>query len=222
MPSAAFENWWTEFQRTPDALANPHEAARRIGRHLRSVAAAEQRAFIDDLLEILLQREYRYGVALFMLEQVTDPHALLMLSQRLRPLPELRTEDQEGHLADLVRILASTDDPELMPAVQTYLVDRPIGPHWSSVPWALWPHRKDLFGQAWARFFRHQHPSIAEGTLVIRSFLSEPDAIQVVHQVLLESSPDRWDALRDALLRQVGSVRWLDADQRAALDRSLA
>lgn len=221
MPSAVFENWWAEFQRRAQALADPQHAARHIGQHLRSLPAAQQAAFIADLLQVLLQRQHRYGVALFMLEQITDPAALETLARRLQPLPSLQSEDEEGHLADLIRILAAADDPGLMAPVETYLVERPIGPHWSSVPWALWPHRKRLFAAAWSRFFTHRHPSVAETTLVIRSFLSEPEAIQLVRRGLVESAPERWDALREALLRQAGSVSWLDAEQRAALDRSL-
>jgi len=221
MPSAVFENWWAEFQRKPGVLADPQRAARRIGRHLRSLEPAPQAEFLDDLLQVLLQRQHRYGVALFMLEQVTDTQALFTLAERLEPLPPLQSEDEEGHLADLIRILAATDEAALMPAVERYLVDRRIGPYWSTVPWAVWPHHKALFGKAWARFFAHMHPSVVEATLVIRSFLSEPEAIQIVHRELVELAPARWDALRDALLRQAGSVRWLDADQRAALDRSL-
>jgi hypothetical protein len=221
VPSVAFENWWSEFQRAPDALAKPHAAARRIGRYLRSLDPTVQLDFIDDLLQALLQRQHRYGVSLFMLEQITDPKALSILADRLDPLPDLQSEDEEGHLADLIRILATVDDSQVLPVVRTYLVERAIGPHWSSVPWAVWPHHKELFGQAWARFYRHQPPSIAEGTLVIRSFLSEPDAIHVVRKALVESSPRRWDDLRGALLRQAGSVRWMDDGQRAALDRSL-
>lgn len=216
-----FESWWTEFCREGDALSDPHEAARHIGRHLRSLPPDEQPAFVDELFEALLQQEHRYGVALYMLEQVTDPNALVTLARRLQPLPSLRSEDEEGHLADLIRILAVAGEPEMMDVVRSYVLKRPIGPHWSSVPWALWPYRRDLFGAAWTRFFRERPRSASESTLLIRSFLTEPDAIGDVRRGLAETAPEAWDALRAALLRQAGTVRWLDAAQREALERSL-
>ena len=90
------------------------------------------------------------------------------------PFPELQSDDEEAHLADLIRILAAAGDPALLPAVESYLKDRDVGPHWSTVPWALWPNHGDLFAVAWERFFLGQQVEEWQNTLVVRSFLAEP------------------------------------------------
>ena len=116
-------------------------------------------------------------------------------------------------------MVAAAGDDRLLPVVEEYLLARSIGPHWSSVPWALWPGRRELFVLAWRRFFVEREPTEWAGTLLVRSFLAEPEAIAEIRVALSAGADDRWNALREALLRQVGEVTWLSPDQRAALDR---
>ena len=62
-------------------------------------------------------------------------------------------------------------------------------------------------------------PADWKGTLIIRSLLTEPEAILVVREALAVDSHEHWDALREALIRQAGQIAWLSPDQREALDR---
>lgn len=223
MATAEFENWWAEVQRQPGGLRGTAalETARHLSRRLRAANAADQTEFLDQLLLVLLQRHRAFGVALFMLENLTDPAALDLIVRHLRPLPPPQSDDEEAHLADLVRVLAAADDDALMPVVEDYLLRREIVPVWSTVPWALWPHRKELFGQAWTRFFRECDPAEWVNTLVIRSFLCEPEAIDAVRHPLEREHDERWPVLRGALLRQAGLASWLTAEQRADLEKNL-
>jgi hypothetical protein len=202
-------------------LRDAHEAARRLGRELRGLEASKRPAFLDQLLVALLQERHAYGVALFLLERLTDRATLEKLHERLRPLPGLQTDEEESHLADLIRILAATGDRSMTPAVEDYLLQREPSSQWSTVPWALWPHNCELFARAWLRYFGERDPADWTGTFVVRSFLSEPAAIDVVKQQLSRAAPERWALLRKALLHQAGSASWLSVEDRAELDRSL-
>jgi hypothetical protein len=218
---ADFAKWWKRFRKTRKA-EEPHETARRLRRKLRRVRVAERPAFVAQLFEVLLRQERAYGIALFVLEGLTDPVYLADVARNLAPLPELQPDDEESHLSDLVRVLAAVDNDDLLPPVRAYLLERPIGPHWPSVPWALWPHRKELFATAWSRFFAHGDTDAWNVTLIIKSFLTEPEAIGVVREVLAAETEPRWSALREALLRQAGLVGWLSPDQREALNKVIS
>jgi hypothetical protein len=213
-----FDRWWERFRRQT-AGEEPYETARRLRRKLRRIKVAERPEFVGRLLHVLLRKDRAYGVTLFLLEGLTDPAYLGTFASKLRPLPGLQSDDEESHLADLVRVVAAAGDDTLLPVVEEYLLRRAVSPHWSSVPWALWPHRRELFRKAWRRFFLDHDPADWTGTLIIRSFLTEPEAIREVREVLVADSGERWDALREALIRQAGVVTWLSPDQRDALDR---
>jgi len=216
-----FDRWWSHSVRRLDR-EEPHETARRLRRKLARIRCDERAEFVDRLFEALLQRRHAFGVALFLLEGLTDPSQLDAVAAHLTPLPALQSDDEESHLSDLIRILGASNRESGIPVVEDYLVRRSIGPHWTSVPWSLWPHRRVLFGQAWSRFLRESEPGDWKHTLLIKSFLTEPDAIGEVRARIAADAPDRWPVLREALIRQAGRTRWLTADQRAALERTLS
>ena len=81
---------------------------------------------------------------------------------------------------------------------------------------------ESLWGKAWRRFFLERDPADPKGTLIIKSFLTEPEAVRVIKHSLEVDSPDSWKPLREALLRQAGLVSWLSDDQREALDRAVS
>jgi hypothetical protein len=213
-----FESWWKEIRSKRGSMSDPHAAARDLGKRLAALEDSERNALFAEVMDFLLQQRHVYGVVLFMLERVSDQESLRTIAERMLPLPDRQADDEEAHLADLMRILAATNEPSLMVGVEAYLIDRAICPYWSSVPWALWPHHPELFARAWARFFADQQPRCYDDVLVLRSFLGEPAAISVVQSGL---SPDLWSPLRAALLKQVKIVRWLSTEQRAELQRNL-
>jgi hypothetical protein len=217
----SFDKWWEHFL-SQMSLEEPHESARRLRRKLQRVKVAERPAFVRKLLDKLLRRHRAYGVALLVLEGITDPAHLEDIADCLVPLPGPQSDDEESHLSDLIRILAAANRDSLLPAVEEYLLHRDIGPHWPSVPWAVWPHRKRLFGKAWLRFFTQRDPSDWKETLIIKSFLTEPEAVRVVKHALEVDSPNSWRPLRESLIRQAGLVSWLSEDQREALDRAVS
>ncbi len=215
-----FETWWAEIQREPGVLRDSHDTARRLGRRLDSMGTRQQQDFLKQLVPVLLQRHRAYGIALFLLDSLSDRAVLDLIAANLSPFPALQTHDEEAHLADLVRILAAAREERLLPAVRSYLLDREIGAHWATVPWALWPHEHDLFVKAWLRFFGEKEPEDWTDPLVVRSFLGDADAIRAV-KTGLESSGGDWPRLREALLRQAGRVSWISPDQLNALQQDL-
>jgi len=216
-----FATWWNEALQRIEGCSDPREAARRLRRRLRGIDEGAHDVFFERLLADLLDRRHAYGVALFLLEGVSDPAWLRHFARHLRALPAELSSDEESHLADLIRILAAAGDDELLAPIRGYLLERPIGDHWSTVPWALWPQHKELFTRAWRRYFLQHEPTDWKNTLVIKSFLAEPEAIEALRAALEVNCGEVWVALRGALLRQAGLASWLVPEHRAALDRAL-
>jgi len=216
-----FDRWWAHFS-ARFGNEDSYAVARRLRRKIRRVKVDERPDFLRRLYGLLLRQERSYGVALFLLDAISDPAYLRELAELMRPLPSLQSEDEESHLSDLIRILAAANDADLLPVVEEYLLDRPIGPHWPSVPWALWPDRRKLFARAWCRFLSRRATEAWSNTLIVKAFLSEPDAICAVRDRLLAESPDRWEELREALLRHAGDAGWMSAGQREALEQAIA
>jgi hypothetical protein len=220
LPDKRFETWWSGFeQRTREAGA--HEIAHWLRGKLRRTRVVERGAFLRDLWEVLLQRRRDYGVALFLLDALTDPEGLRELAGRLSPLPDLQSADEEAHLADLMRVLAAAGDSGLLPPVAEYLLERPMSPEWTTVPWALWPHQKELFALAWQRYLRETQPADWTDALIVESFLAEPDAVRILRSKVASEHPEHWDVLRNALIDEADQVGWLSREQRASLDRAV-
>ena len=215
-----FEAWWDGFTRRA-GHAGPYETAHRLRGKLRRTPVAERSEFLRDLLEVLLRQRREYGIVLFLLETVTDPAGLRELAARLSPLPGLQSSDEEAHLADLMRLLAATGDPTLLPPVREYLLERSMSRDWATVPWALWPHQKELFARSWQRYLRETQPHDWSGTAVVESFLAEPDAVRIVRRQVAGADPEHWDVLRAALIDEAAHVGWLSREQRASLDRAV-
>jgi hypothetical protein len=221
VPTPEFETWWAEVQREPGVLRDSHDTAQRLGRRLEALDPDEQGEFLGQLIPVLLQRHRAYGIALFLLDSLSDPAVLGLIAEHLQPFPGLQTHDEEAHLADLVRILAAAHERELLPAVEAYLLKREIGSHWATVPWALWPHETELFVRAWERFFHERPAEEWSDPLAARSFLSEPDAIVALRRHLQTTDEASWPTLRDTLLEQADKVSWFSPDQLEALENAL-
>lgn len=220
MAAAARERWLEDLRGILAEEADPYEAARRLSRDFRSLPRSERSGALDEALDLLLRERRCYGVVFFLLEGVSDAKVLEGIATRLQPAARLESDDEESHLADLMRVLGAAGGDALMAPVEAYLLERPIGPHWASVPWAIWPRRPELFARAWVRFFIDRDAGDWTHTLLIKSFLTEPDAVLAVREPLERASPRAWNALREALLRQAGDVGWLSRQQREALDRA--
>jgi len=221
LPATELEQLLNEIRNRSDAGADSYEAGHWLARRLRSLDHEQQGRYLESLLEELLRERYAYGITLFLLEGIDDPSALDTISHLLLPLPDLQSDDEEAHLADLIRVLSAAGNANLMAPVRRYLLERRIGPHWSTVPWALWPCWKELFSQAWMRFFTEQDPAEWKDSLVIKSFLGEPEAIRRLRAQLAHQSEERWNQLREALLKQAGSAGWFGEEERSELDNSL-
>lgn len=220
MLSTRFESWWDGFERrtrNDDAF----DTALRLSVKLRRTRVADRPEFVNQLWEVLLQRRHSYGVALFFLDSLTDAQYLRSLAEYLVPLPPNQSHDEESHLADLVRLLAAADMPGVLEPVEQYLLDRPIGPLWATVPWALWPHQAELFSRAWLRYLHEIQPNDWGTAMIVRAFLTEPDAVRLVRSTISRDHPEHWTSLREALLGEADQVSWLSEEQRESLGRAV-
>ncbi|HXV76379.1 MAG TPA: hypothetical protein VD788_08665 [Candidatus Polarisedimenticolaceae bacterium] len=218
MDTIRFQTWWRQFERRVEG-EGCHEIARRLRAKLRRTRVADRPEFVRELWDKLLQRQHSYGVALLVLGGLSELERLRELARRLTPLPPPQPADEEAHLADLMRILAASNDDELLRPVETYLLERPISPYWATVPWALWPHRKRLFARAWQRYLQDVQPTDWKPTEVLECFLAEPDAVRLVRTTISDNHPEHWNDLRDALIGEADQVGWLSVEQRESLDR---
>lgn len=220
MLSRRFESWWNGFERrTRDD--DPFDTSLRLSVKLRRTRVADRPEFVNQLWEVLLQHRHAYGVALFFLDSLTDAQYLRSLAEYLVPLPLNQPHDEESHLADLVRILAAADIPGVLAPVEQYLLDRPIGPLWATVPWALWPHQAELFARAWLRYLREIQPNDWGTAMIVRSFLTEPDAVRLVRSTISGDHPEQWNSLREALLGEADRMSWMSEEQRKSLGRAV-
>jgi hypothetical protein len=218
MTSRQFDRWWRHFDRRAQG-EGCHEITRRLRSKLKRIRVADRPAFVRKLWPALLQDWHAYGVALQLLSHLREVERLHEMVDALMPLPGLQGTDEEAHLADLMRILAASDVPTLLEPVECYLLERPIGPYWETVPWALWPHRQQTFARAWQRYLVDVRPTDWKPTEVLESFLSEPDAVRVVRAEIAGDHPDDWNSLRDALRGEAEQVGWLSDEQRASLNQ---
>ncbi len=219
--SASYESWWREFVAGLRERGDAYEAAARLRRRLQALPPDERGPQAAMALHSLLVDQRAYGVALFLLEGLTDRSLLRTIASALESPPERCWDEEESYLADLIRLLAAANDELLVIPVRGYLLERRIDPHWSTVPWALWPHERELFARAWTRFFVETKPAEWAGSLVVRPFLGEADAIVLVGDRLGDTAPTRWNEFRDALTRQAGLAGWLTTEQRTALEQAL-
>ena len=219
--SVSYDEWWSEFVEGLRERGDAYEAAARLRRRLQALPPKERGPRAAAALHSLLVEQRAFGVALFLLEGLTDRRLLRTIASALEPLPDRCWDEEESYLADLIRLLAAADDELLVAPVRSYLLERRIDPQWSTVPWALWPHGRELFARAWRRFFVETEPAEWAGSLVVRPFLSEADAIVLVRDRLGDAAPARWNGFRDALARQAGLAGWLTTKQRTALERAL-
>lgn len=214
---------WLEFiehalQRTTDA----HDLAARLAHALHGQSRGTRLRAIEVWLPILLGQRRAYGATLFLLGRISDPATLVLVARHLEPLPARVDDDEEAHLADLMRILAASRDPASIELVQRYLLEREIGAWWHTVPWALWPARRALFVAAWARRFSL---SVAPASWVeadaLEPFLAAPGAVRALRQTLEPAGGSAWVQLRDALAELAHAATWMSPAQRTRLWRAL-
>ncbi len=217
--AAEFLAWWRPLDQARARAEDPQVAARAIREELRALPARKRRRFLEPLTRELVGKRKEFGVALFLMEGIEDPAYLRTLAEHLDPLPEPQAApDAEAHLADLVRLLAAGGDARGRALVRAYLLERPIGPAWETVPWALWPAERALFAEAWTRYFTEVEPRRWKGGDTVRSFLAEPEAVEAVREAMRAAGANRrWGVLRRDLARESENAPWLAPDETTRL-----
>lgn len=223
--SAASSVWLEEFQQWLEDNDDPHEAAARLRLYLDDRSADECQELLPRMFEILLQEQHAYGVALLMMDAIQDPEYIEEIARTMAPLPLLQSDDEESHLADLIRLLAASGRRHALRVVESYLLDRPWSEAWPTVPWALWPRHEVLFRRAWERWIVERGSEGWVSGHALESFLTEPDAVRSIQEAMMASGAasrkKRWGEFADALRACARRNHWLQPEQRSALNDAL-
>lgn len=198
---------------------DPQGVAHRLLDELSGLKAPARKRRLERATADLAARQGGWTALLYLLEGIEDAGYLERLARHLTPLPAPRDDDEEGALADLVRVLAVCGRGDSLALVEHYLLERPIVAHWHSVPWAVWPRHEALFGEAWSRYFRSVEPRRWKDSATVAAFLAEPTAVAVVRDRLHPADYRRWHVLRRSLARLLERERWIGAAERGALER---
>lgn len=214
MSEVEFEELWQEFL-SIEYKDGGYENARRVKNYLRGLSDEKRAAFLDELVSISINRGKGYGVALYVLETEAMPqHIQAICEYANRILDNL--DEKEIDAVSFLRVLAADPSGQCLAPVERYLLEDEIGPYWTSLPWALWPHHPELFCQAEVRYFTTQPSSEWRHYIIPQAFLSRADALAQLKPKLLEASESSWQELRDVLWKQ-RNAPWLNEKQRKLL-----
>jgi len=163
-----------------------------------------------------LNKSYGWGIALGVLQTEATRDQIRSLCGSVRSLPV--EPEAESNLVYVLRVLAADPNGDCLAAVEDYLLKGPFRVYWSALPWALWPHHRDLFVRAWVRYFTTRPSKEWRNTVVPQAFLGRADALK---SQLLMTSNAAWRELRRALKKH-RDAPWLNDEQRSALSELLA
>jgi hypothetical protein len=220
MAPGELDRWWERYRDGLADDADPAEIAQAVRSRLATVRGRVYGRLLRRALRDLTRRG-AYGAVLHLLQTIRNPDYLHDVASGFDGPAPAPDDDEEAWLADLMRVLAAADEENWIAPLRRYLLEWPMDAHWTTVPWALWPHRAGLFAAAWARYFREREPGDWRAEGVLRTFLGDPLAIRAVAETLDGEEPARWAELRRQLSRRAGDVTWLSTDQRAELERAL-
>lgn len=193
-----FDEWWPDFPREPRG-DDYFDALERLMRYAAGLSDVKRAALVDGLVEVAWMR-HGSVLALIALEQLAGPDARRRVAEAVATLPTVRPPHLLGdYRHQLLRVLARDPSGEHLAAVDSYCQDE-IGPGFTSVVWALWPHHEARFARYHARYFAEEPWDAWGHTLVVAAFVGKPRALEMVRDALIGVSPDAWTRLRTSLL----------------------
>jgi hypothetical protein len=204
-----FSEWWEEFLAAGHPREDFYDARDRLLRFVDDLLPAKREAFISELADLGCRQGKAWGLALAVLERLAGPDVRRRVAQAVETLPRVHPPHPLGdYRAHLLRVLAADPGEESLAAVDSYSQDE-IGPGFTSVVWALWPHHEARFARYHARYFAEQPSDDWKWTFVVLAFLAKPRALEMVRDALIEAHPDAWINLRTALLAACARTpRW--------------
>ena len=193
-----FEEWWIDFARGTRE-ADYYEASERLLTYVAGLSGSKRDALVKGLVDVGWLR-HGSDVALGALERLAGPDARRRVARAVETLPTVRPPHPLGDFRhSLLRVLAADPSGECLAAVDSYCQDE-IGPGFTTIVWALWPHHGARFAQYHARYFAEQPWDAWGQTAVVQAFLTEPPALEAVRDALLDRYPDKWANVRNAVI----------------------
>lgn len=192
-----FEEWWGDFGRTKRESGNV--AVLDVLAYAAHLSDVKRGAFVDGLVNVGWLRDGS-NVALGALEELATPAVRRQIARAVETLPRVHPPHHLGdYRTSLLRVLAADTSDEFLQPVDEYCQGE-IGPAYTSVVWKLWPHHAGRFAKYHARYFAEQPWHEWAQSLVIQVFVDKPEALAAVRDVLVETKPDEWNSVRNAVL----------------------
>ena len=213
MDQLTFDEWWEEFLNDTHPREDFYETLHRLRTFIGGLSSTKRDAFVAGMVDVACDRRDGWSLALSALERFGGREARRRLHDTVIALPEVRPPHPLGDYRDSVlRVLASDSESEFIAPVEEFCRQQ-IGPGFTGVVWALWPHRRDMFARYHARFFVEAPAEWWARKAVIQAFVSEPEALVAVRDALRDQ-PSTWEAVREAAL-------WASSGSSVAPDRSV-
>ena len=214
-----FDEWWADFH-----AGNPREdyleALEGLLRYADALSDVKRAAFVEGLVEVGWLR-HGSSLALGALERLAGSDARRRVAQAVETLPRVHPPHPLGdYRTQLLRVLATDPSGEHLAAVDSYCQDE-IGPGFTAVVWALWPHHEARFARYHARYFAEQPWDAWGQTFVVLAFLTKPRALELVRDTLLDAHPVKWMDLRTALLAACSRTPRWETEQDMRMVRSI-
>lgn len=213
-----FEDWWAAFMADARERKDAYDTVDGLLRYADRLPTMKRGAFVAELVDLACNRSLGWSIALEGLSQLADANARRRLASALEGVPALHPPHPLGdYRFALLRVLASDPLGEWLEPVRAYCADK-IGFGYTSVVWSLWPHQRDLFSSAYARYFAEQASESWEHTTVVQAFTTTPEALAAIRDVLLRQNRTAWEVVKKAVL-SVSAASWVSWRQAERIRR---
>lgn len=218
MAEVSFDELWESFHAYE--RESPFEVIVRVKKYLKGLDVSAQSRFLDCLVHIGLNGDH---LALSILQSEAELKQLQAISEALKnaKMPHASDIEASALRSALIRIIAADKTNSFGELVEKYLLVEDIGLYWPNVPWALWPHNKNLFCKAWLRYVQMKPQREWQDTVIAQAFIGEIEALGALKEFFLKTSSSDWEKLRDAISLHK-DASWLTELQKNALLKTLS
>jgi hypothetical protein len=200
--STVFQEFWIDFLEEQRLLKDYYTSVSRLILYLERMNQQERSSVLEGLLRTGLQREPGYKMAWAALKQFGTPDEFqeTLVEEATKILnTEIRNYEESAILADILLILYRNNPIQSLSILKTYLLEYPISPYWTQTAWATWPAHKELFLQAWRRYFLSEPEENWMGSKLIDLFKNQPETIQPVLNSIRLFSEEMYEKVRREL-----------------------
>jgi len=200
--SPVFQEFWIDFLEEQRLLKDYYTSVSRLILYLERMEDSERISVLEGLLRTGLQREPGYKMAWAALKQfgIPDEFQETLVIEATKILnTEIRNYEESAILADILLILYRNDSIQSLPILKTYLLEYPISPYWTQTAWATWPAHKEIFLQAWRRYFLSEPEENWKGSKLIDLFKNQPETIEPLLECIQLFSPEIAERVRREL-----------------------